>query len=228
MTMMNQKNDKDFMNTVDELTEVFGDSTVKMTFRDVKEGMDIFFDLMMQAVELVNLIHKESVLKKHHRAYLHVHEELEKRADMVSGLLSSVVEHINGKDHFFEFEDFPFADANEAEKASPSVTIPKEQYDFMVDDLLTLSELVSMVSDVRAKDYRFIQQMAKLFPSYAEYEKNRLSLYREAEKEAEEIFNRWADNLIDEDVLDDLDDLDEDYGVDELDDDYEPDEYFSD
>ena len=41
-------------------------------------------------------------------------------------------------------------------------------------------------------------------------EKNCLSLYREAAKEAEEIFDRWADKF---------DDLDEDY---------EPDEFFSD
>ena len=42
-----------------------------------------------------------------------------------------------------------------------------------------------------------------------------LSLYREAAKEAEEIFDRWADEI---------DDLDEDFMEDE---DYEPDEYYS-
>ena len=46
--------------------------------------------------------------------------------------------------------------------------------------------------------------------------KNRLSLYRDAAKEAEEIFDRWADEI---------DDLDEDFMEDE---DYEPDEYYSD
>ena len=38
-----------------------------------------------------------------------------------------------------------------------------------------------------------------------------MSLYREAAKEAEEIFDRWADRVDEEDE-----------------DDYEPDEYFSD
>ena len=53
-------------------------------------------------------------------------------------------------------------------------------------------------------------------PRLAAFEKNRLSLYREAAKEAEEIFDRWADEI---------DDLDEDFMEDE---DYEPDEYYSD
>lgn len=44
---------------------------------------------------------------------------------------------------------------------------------------------------------------------YAAYERNRLSLYREAAKEAEDIIDRWEDELDD-------------------DEDYEPDEYFSD
>ena len=46
-------------------------------------------------------------------------------------------------------------------------------------------------------------------PAYAAYERNRLSLYREAAKEAESIIDRWEDELDD-------------------DEDYEPDEYFSD
>ena len=77
----------------------------------------------------------------------------------------------------------------------------------MIDDLLTMAELIDMVSDMRTKDIRFIQDMAKLMPAYAEYEKSRLGLYREAAKEAEAIFDRWED---------------------ELDEDYEPNEYFSD
>ena len=52
--------------------------------------------------------------------------------------------------------------------------------------------------------------------SSAAFEKNRLRLYREAAKEAEDIFDRWADEI---------DDLDEDFTEDE---DYEPDEYYSD
>ena len=55
-----------------------------------------------------------------------------------------------------------------------------------------------------------IREFGKFIPAFAAFEKNRLSLYREAAKEAEEIFDRWADE------------------IDDLDEDYEPDEFFSD
>ena len=73
-----------------------------------------------------------------------------------------------------------------------------------------MAELLGMVADMRTKDVRAIQEFGKYVPAFAAFEKNRLSLYREAAKEAEEIFDRWADE------------------IDDLDEDYEPDEYYSD
>lgn len=52
-----------------------------------------------------------------------------------------------------------------------------------------------MVTDVRTKDASFIQKFAEFMPAYAEFEKNRLTLYRDAAKEAENIFDRWADEF---------------------------------
>ena len=63
---------------------------------------------------------------------------------------------------------------------------------------------------MRTQDAKAIREFGKFVPAFAAFEKNRLSLYREAAKEAEEIFNRWADE------------------IDDLDGDYEPDEYYSD
>ena len=77
----------------------------------------------------------------------------------------------------------------------------------MVEDLLTMAELIDMVSDMRTRDVTAIRELAKYIPGFAAFEKNRLSVYRDAAKEAEEIMDRW------EDVLDEDD---------------EPDEYFSD
>ena len=85
-----------------------------------------------------------------------------------------------------------------------------EAYETMIDNLLTMSEIIQMVTDVRTKDAGIIQKMAEIMTAYAEYEKNLLSLYRDAAKVAVGIFDRWADEF---------DDLDEDY---------EPDEFFSD
>ena len=77
----------------------------------------------------------------------------------------------------------------------------------MIEDLLTMAELLGMVADMRTKDVRAIQEFGKYVPAFAAYEKNRLRLYREAAQEAEDIMTRWED---------------------EIDEDYEPDEYFSD
>ena len=193
-----------------EFTEAFGDAAVEMTFREVVNGMDSFFGLMGMTIELINLIRKEEELKKHHRAYLHVRAEIENCADAVMELIAGIVDELNAKEHFYHVSAegaFPFA---EAEDEGEAVTIPKDKYDLMIEDLLTMAELLGMVADMRTKDVRAIQEFGKYVPAFAAFEKNRLSLYREAVKEAEGIFDRWADEF---------DDLDEDY---------EPDEFFSD
>ena len=109
-------------------------------------------------------------------------------------------------------ENTPFTDAGEDE----TVTIPKDEYGLMIDDLLTMSEIIQCVAEMRTQDVKAIREFGKFVPAFAAFEKNRLSLYREAAKEAEDIFDRWADEI---------DDLDEDFIEDE---DYEPDEFFSD
>ena len=109
-------------------------------------------------------------------------------------------------------ENTPFADTADDE----AVSIPKDEYELMIDDLLTMSEIIQCVADMRTQDVKAIREFGKFVPAFAAFEKNRLSLYREAAKEAEEIFDRWADEI---------DDLDEDFTEDE---DYEPDEYYSD
>mgnify|MGYP002605015946 CR=1 FL=1 len=111
----------------------------------------------------------------------------------------------------------PAAQFTQAVTASGcTVTIAKEDYETMIDDLLTMSEIIQCVADMRTQDMRAIREFGKFVPAFAAFEKNRLSLYREAAKEAEEIFDRWADEI---------DGLDEDFMEDE---DYEPDEYYSD
>lgn len=190
-----------------EFTEAFGDAAVEMTFREVVKGMDSFFGLMGMTIALVNLIHKEEELKKHHRAYLHVRAEIENRADAVMELIAGIVDELNAKEHFYHVSAegaFPFA---KAEDEGEAVTIPKDKYDLMIEDLLTMAELLGMVADMRTKDVRAIQEFGKYVPAFAAFEKNRLSLYREAAQEAEDILNRWEDEIEEDD---------------------EPDEYFSD
>ena len=198
---------KDCKRMMAEFTEAFGDAAVEMTFREVVKGMDSFFGLMGMTIELVNLIRKEEKLKKHHRAYLHVRAEIENRADAVMEFIAGIVDELNAKEHFYHVSAegaFPFA---KAEDEGEAVTIPKDKYDLMIEDLLTMAELLGMVADMRTKDVRVIQEFGKYVPAFAAFEKNRLRLYREAAQEAEDILNRWED---------------------EIDKDDEPDEYFSD
>ena len=49
---------------------------------------------------------------------------------------------------------------------------------------------------MRTKDVpRHFREFGKFIPAYAAYERYRLSLYREAAKEAESIIDRWEDEL---------------------------------
>ena len=169
------------------------------------------YDCALSAVELVNLIRKEDELKKHHRAYLHVREEIAKCANEATEVIAGILDSIQEKEHIYRVSGTPsaFDMDEEDEDEDDFVTIPKEKYDSMIEDLLTMAELIDMVSDMRTKDVRAIQEFGKFIPAYAAYERNRLSLYREAAKEAESIIDRWEDEL-------------------DEDEDYEPDEYFSD
>ena len=49
---MKKNMNENFEITVDDMTEIFGDTPVEMSFREVKEGMDSFFGLMGLTVEV--------------------------------------------------------------------------------------------------------------------------------------------------------------------------------
>ncbi len=206
------KNTNPMYDIINNFAEKFGDNKVQMSFREVVEGMDSYFSLISMTADLIKLIREEETLRKHHRAYLHVSEDiLEGSNELMAYINAELMKHSEGK-HFAyipksEYNDgYPFAETDKDEDEE-TVTIPKEKYESMIEDLLTMAELIDMISDMRSQDIHFIQKMAEIVPVYAEYEQSRRSLYREAAKEAEDIFTRWED---------------------ELDEDYEPDEYFSD
>ena len=206
------------------------DIPVNTTLGGVTKPIDLLFEVIGMNADLIALIREEAQLKKHHRAYLHVREELEDYTDRASSRMLDILDEARdcvvglAKDVRETFR----SREREAEDAD-TVTISKEDYETMIEDLLVMSELIQMVSDMRTRDVEIIQEMGKLVPAFAALEKNRLSLYRGAAKEAEEIFDRWANeyDAIYESEGDEFELYDID--VDDLDDeDYEPDEYFSD
>ncbi len=192
---------------------------VNTTFGSITKPIDLLLEVIDMSADLIALIREETELKKHHRAYLHVHEELEGCADEMAARMQEIFDETADcviglmKD---VHETFRVRKQEAAEDDADTVTIAKEDYETMIDDLLTMSEIIQCVADMRTQDVKAIREFGKFVPAFAAFEKNRLSLYREAAKEAEEIFDRWADEI---------DDLDEDFMEDE---DYEPDEYYSD
>lgn len=194
------------------ITEEIKDVPVNTTMGGVTKLLDLLFEVIDMNADLIALIREEAELKKHHRAYLHIREELEDCTDWTSTRMQGILEETRGcviglmQDVHKTFR----AREHEADD-DDTVTIAKEDYDTMIDDLLTMSEIIQCVADMRTQDAKSICEFGKFVPAFAAYEKNRLSLYREAAKEAEEIFDRWADRVDEEDE-----------------DDYEPDEYFSD
>ena len=212
--------DKNFNleNAKNIIAEVSG-VPVNTTFGSITRPIDLLLEVIDMSADLIALIREETELKKHHRAYLHVHEELEGCADEMAARMQEIFDETADcviglmKD---VHETFRVRKQEAAEDDADTVTIAKEDYETMIDDLLTMSEIIQCVADMRTQDAKAIREFGKFVPSFAAFEKNRLSLYREAAKEAEEIFDRWADEI---------DDLDEDFTEDE---DYEPDEYYSD
>ena len=204
--------DKNFNleNAKNIIAEVSG-VPVNTTFGSITKPIDLLLEVIDMSADLIALIREETELKKHHRAYLHVHEELEDCADEMAARMQEIFDETTDcviglmKD---VHETFRVRKQEAAD--DEAVSIPKGKYELMIDDLLTMSEIIQCVADMRTQDVKAIREFGKFVPAFAAFEKNRLSLYREAAKEAEEIFDRWADE------------------IDDLDEDYEPDEYYSD
>lgn len=198
---------KNFKNdAMKELMDEHIKGEVQMPFAEYMEGLDTFFIMMEQSVALVNLIREEETLKKHHRAYLHVRDKIIRCADEAMDFICDLVEKMEKQ---YAIASVKVGKEKET-KDTDTVTLSKDEYDLMVEDLLTMAELIDMVCSMRSKDVRAIHEFSKFVPAFASYEKSRLSVYRDAAKEAEDIITRWEDELLEDDE------------------DYEPDEYFSD
>ena len=194
------------------ITEEIKDVPVNTTMGSVTKLLDLLFEVIDMNADLIVLIREEAELKKHHRAYLHIREELEDCTDRTSTRMQNILEETRGCVIGLMQDVHKTFRAREQEgDDDDTVTIAKEDYDTMIDDLLTMSEIIQCVADMRTQDIKAIREFGKFVPAFAAFEKNRLGLYREAAKEAEEIFDRWADCVDEEDE-----------------DDYEPDEFFSD
>ena len=190
---MNKNTNKENMR---KMTEAYGDTPVQMSLRDVAEGMDSFFGVLGMTVNLIQLIRKESELKKHHRAYLHVREEIDSHVDETADRIAGIIDEMEKKNHIYHVvqngEDFPFAEVDEDDEDG-MVVIARSDYDALIEDILTLGELVTMVTEMRTHDLRSIHELSKFIPAFAAFERSRLDIYKDARFESDEILNRLED-----------------------------------
>ena len=68
--------------------------------------------------------------------------------------------------------------------------VAKSDYDGLIEDILTLAELVTMITEMRTADLKAIREFGKFVPAFAAFESNRLSVYKDARFEADEIIDR--------------------------------------
>lgn len=110
---------------------------MELTFRELREGTDDFFSLATIATTLIRFIRTEEELRKHHRAYLDVREDMLAYVEEASEHIGGILRKVSMKDIFGKVADHPFIPAEDDEE---TVTISKEQYDDMVEDLLTMDD----------------------------------------------------------------------------------------
>ncbi len=206
--------------------------TITISAKEAVAYMENTNALFKALWELTDMLKLESELKKRHRAYLHVRENIDEKVKDARVLMNKVSmdtlkssfvgneseeapdcdncvcskcphDCLKCKDaSCFEDKDenYPFAEADEdthlavdyGDSGKP-IIISQQQYDDMVDDLLSMAELIDMVCDMRTADEKELHKLARFIPAFADYERNRLSLYRDAAKEAESIMDRWED-----------------------------------
>ena len=190
------KNTHPMNDIINEFTEKFGDNKVQMTFRDVKEGMDSYFSLISMTAELIKLIREEEMLRKHHRAYLHVREDILESSDELMAFMNAALMKCSEGKHIgyipkSEYNDsYPFAVVDEDDDEDALVVIAKSDYDSLIEDILTLAELVTMVTEMRTTDLKAIREFGKFIPAFAAFERNRLRVYKDARFEADKIIDR--------------------------------------
>ena len=88
----------------------------------------------------------------------------------------------------------------------------------MIDDLLTMSEIIQMVTDVRTKDASFIQKFAEFMPAYCQMEQELQRYGRDIAMDeqgrfTDEGYVRVASERWDRQFNGELDDIPDEYRI---------------
>lgn len=191
--------------------------TITVSAKDAVAYMENTNALFKALWELTDMIKEESELKKHHRAYLHIRENIDEKVKEARVLMNKVsmdtlkssINHNasddapNCKDCVCcdcddDCSDCAFSPCYEEEEADCDEDYPFEDAD---DDTVVISKnkLGEMLDDM----FTMAEIISHLTHVRSEEDGKRMQLYRDAKQEADEIMDRWEDE-------------------------YEPDEYYSD
>lgn len=192
---------------VDEFIRQNGNVPVKIPLKKAVHDAELFCEVTQMSIDLIELIRRESELKKHHRAYLHVQDELDRTANKSLARIDEILEEREDHDADDSCGDCPCCGCENCETCPVSpcseeadaeesvdegvVAMSKADFDQMVEDVLTLAELVDMVCHFRCEDLKLLDKYAKLLPDLASYEHGRIGIYKDASFEAEAVMDRW-------------------------------------
>lgn len=172
-------------NYLKELAKTCGDTKLRIPVKDMVKGFRWLDELMTMHIDLLALISEETRLKKHHRPYLYVREEIEACAEENYMTLERILDEMCGS-------DFAKSDEDSDDENIP-VSISRKDFDTMVDDVLTLADLLDTVCGFRGGDLRLLDKYTKAIPELGKFKTHRSGFYQDCAREAEEILTRWED-----------------------------------
>jgi hypothetical protein len=188
-------------------------NTYPLSNAELYSLLEDYHEIFSMYRELERLVLEESRLKKHHRAYIHVSEEIEEvvrrnRMKLIEKAGTNVNDYLgsrnaaSAKREKSECESCPCNGCDSCGDCAVSpcfteeaqedaiVTMSKTDFDGLIDDVLTLAELVDMVCYFRCEDLTTLKKYGKLIPELAEYEKSRVKLYKDCTFEAESVMDK--------------------------------------
>ncbi len=77
------------------------------------------------------------------------------------------------------------------DRDAPMICMSAKHFGVLIDDLLTLAELLDKVAEMRRTDYDLIHEYGRFIPAFAAFEHDRLDVYDDARAEADRIAEKW-------------------------------------
>ena len=185
------KLNSDMMKNVMEMIE---SKPVEIPFKLIVAGMDSYFAMIEYLIRINDMVEEEARLKRKHRAYLYVHEQLVEYCDdamsFIYDELLKCADLIGMPDIEDEDIDFPFNFL--ADNASDKVD--RELYEQAVSDAMKLSEFVEDFADGAIIDLIMIKACPEKYP-HVDMKRidDKLAYYSEAMDLAEDIACRYCD-----------------------------------